>query len=88
MSRVEDDRQAQRATERLIQEKRLAEAKGKKLQEGESAFSKLVQQQQAQQKQQPQQPLVKQNLGQSILARARQESGGAQAKTFQERVEQ
>lgn len=88
MSRVEDDRQAQRATERLIQEKRLAEAKNKKLQEGESTFSKLVQQQQAQQKQQPQQPLAKQNLGQSILSRARQESGGAQAKTFQERVEQ
>lgn len=88
MSRVEDDRQAQRATERLIQEKRLAEAKGKKLQEGESAFSKLVQAQQQPQAKQQQLPVTKQNLGQSVLARAKQESGGAQPKTFQERVQQ
>jgi hypothetical protein len=74
MSRVEDDRQAQRLQERLVQEKRLTEAKAKKTAEGESSFSKLVQQPQTQQKQQPQ---AKQNLGQAVLARATQEGGGA-----------
>ena len=69
MSRVEDDRQAQKAAERLVQEKRLQESKSKQRQEGESAFSKLVQQQKAAQTQQPQQ----QNLGKSVLARLQQE---------------
>lgn len=69
MSRVEDDRQAQKAAERLVQEKRLQESKAKQRQEGESAFSKLVQQQKAAQTQQPQQ----QNLGKSVLARLQQE---------------
>jgi hypothetical protein len=74
MSRVEDDRQAQRTTERIVQEKRLQESKTKQKQEGASAFSKLVQQQQtpqarAQQPQQPQQP-----LGKSVLARLTQEA--------------
>jgi hypothetical protein len=78
MSRVEDDRQAARLQERIAQEKKLAEAKGKKLQEGATTFSKLVQQQQApQQKQAPQTPEGKQNLGQSVLQRATQEGGGA-----------
>ncbi|MCY1076234.1 flagellar hook-length control protein FliK [Archangium lansingense] len=69
MSRVEDDRQAQRAAERLVQEKRLQESKAKQRQEGESSFSKLVQQQKAAQTQQPQQ----QSLGKSVLARMQQE---------------
>jgi hypothetical protein len=74
MSRVEDDRQAQRTAERIVQEKRLQESKTKQKQEGASAFSKLVQQQQtpqarAQQPQQPQQP-----LGKSVLARLTQEA--------------
>lgn len=71
MSRVEDDRQAQRAAERLVQEKHLQESKAKQRQEGESAFSRLVQQQKAA----PQQPAQKpqQNLGQSVLARLKQE---------------
>ncbi|AKJ05824.1 flagellar hook-length control protein FliK [Archangium gephyra] len=69
MSRVEDDRQAQKAAERLVQEKRLQESKAKQRQEGESAFSKLVQQQKSAQTQQPQQ----QNLGKSVLARLQQE---------------
>ncbi|OJT23337.1 flagellar hook-length control protein FliK [Archangium sp. Cb G35] len=69
MSRVEDDRQAQRTAERLVQEKRLQESKGKQRQEGESSFSKLVQQQKSAQAQQPPQ----QNLGKSVLARLQQE---------------
>lgn len=69
MSRVEDDRQAQKAVERLVQEKRLQESKAKQRQEGESAFSKLVQQQKSAQTQQPQQ----QSLGKSVLARLQQE---------------
>ena len=69
MSRVEDDRQAQKAVERLVQEKRLQESKAKQRQEGESTFSKLVQQQKAAQTQQPQQ----QSLGKSVLARMQQE---------------
>ncbi|HEX5744929.1 MAG TPA: flagellar hook-length control protein FliK [Archangium sp.] len=69
MSRVEDDRQAQKAAERLVQEKRLQESKAKQRQEGESSFSKLVQQQKSAQAQQPPQ----QNLGKSVLARLQQE---------------
>ncbi|XXF76033.1 flagellar hook-length control protein FliK [Myxococcaceae bacterium GXIMD 01537] len=86
MSRVEDDRQAQRLQERVVQEKRLAEAKGKKQQEGESAFSKLVQQQASPQQKTPEQ---KMNLGQAVLARATQQGQGgqrAEGKSFQERV--
>jgi flagellar hook-length control protein FliK len=71
MSRVEDDRQAQRAAERLVQEKHLQESKAKQRQEGESAFSRLVQQQKAAQQQPAQKP--QQNLGQSVLARLKQE---------------
>ena len=78
MSRVEDDRQAQKAAERVVQEKRLQEAKSKQRQEGASAFSKLVQQQQAPQPPQaqktpPKQPPQQQSLGKSVLARAQQE---------------
>ncbi len=43
MSRVDDDRQAARLAERIAQEKRLAEDRTAKKQEGESAFSKLLQ---------------------------------------------
>jgi flagellar hook-length control protein FliK len=81
MSRVENDREAQRAAERIAQEKRLAEAKGKKTQEGETAFSKLVQQQ----KQQEAVPMPRQNLGQAVLARATQHLSG---KAFDERLQQ
>jgi hypothetical protein len=73
MSRVEDDRQAQRAAERLVQEKRLQEAKTKQKQEGESAFSKLVQQQTQQARTQQQQ----QGLAKSVLARVTQEAESA-----------
>jgi hypothetical protein len=75
MSRVEDDRQAQRAAERIAQEKRLQESKSKQRQEGPTAFSKLVQQQQAPQAraQQPQQQ-PQQSLGKSVLARLTQEA--------------
>ena len=70
MSRVEDDRQAQRAAERLVQEKRLQESKTRQRQEGENAFSKLVQQQKAQQAQTQQQ----QSLGRSVLANLKQQA--------------
>lgn len=73
MSRVEDDRQAQRAAERLVQEKHLQESKAKQRQEGESAFSRLVQQQKAAAQQPAQKPPAQQNLGQSVLARLKQE---------------
>jgi flagellar hook-length control protein FliK len=71
MSRVEDDRQAQKAAERLVQEKRLQESKNKQRVEGENAFSKLVQQQKAPQTQQ-------QNIGKSVLARLQQEAKSEQ----------
>ncbi|MDY7225533.1 flagellar hook-length control protein FliK [Hyalangium rubrum] len=98
MSRVEDDRQAERATQRLVQEKQLAEAKGKQRKEGEAAFSKLMQQPQ-EQKAQTQKQDTKQNLAQSVLARALKESGAKEgaatkqstqrqeAKSFDERVQ-
>ncbi|WNG35188.1 flagellar hook-length control protein FliK [Archangium violaceum] len=73
MSRVEDDRQAQRAAERLVQEKQLQESKAKQRQEGESAFSRLVQQQKAALPQQPKTPQQQQSLGKSVLARLQQE---------------
>ncbi|HEX8704840.1 MAG TPA: flagellar hook-length control protein FliK [Myxococcaceae bacterium] len=75
MSRVEDDRQAERATQRLLQEKQLAEAKGKKLKEGEAAFSKLVQQAQPEQAKAQQRQETKQTFAQSVLQRALKESG-------------
>ncbi len=75
MSRVEDDRQAERAAQRLLQEKQLAEAKGKKLREGENAFSKLVQQGQAEKGQVQQRQETKQGLAQSVLARALKDAG-------------
>jgi hypothetical protein len=87
MSRVEDDRQAQRAAERVVQEKRLQESKGKQLREGETAFSKVFQEQKAQQTH-PQaktpQGQQQQGLGKSVLARltqdAKTEKRGEQAK--------
>ncbi|MBJ6763109.1 flagellar hook-length control protein FliK [Myxococcaceae bacterium JPH2] len=84
MSRVDDDRDAARLAERLIQERKLAEAKTKKRQEGESVFSKLVQQGQAEKATQTHQP---QGLARAVLARATQ-SGLTQGKTFDERVAQ
>ncbi len=73
MSRVEDDRQAQKAAERLVQEKRLQEAKTKERQEGPSAFSKLVGQQAPPAPQAPKAP--PQSLGKSILAQAKANAG-------------
>lgn len=52
MSRVDDERQAQRVEERLLQEKRLKEIKAKEAQQQETVFSKLVQKGQAQTQQQ------------------------------------
>lgn len=78
MSRVEDDRQAERAAELRAQEKRLQEAKAKQRQEGASAFSKLVGQQKeaqsAQQQKATQTP--PQSLGKSVLARLQEGKGG------------
>ncbi len=68
MSRVEDDRQAQKAAERLAQEKRLQESKTKQRTEGENACSKLVQQPKAQQAQTLQTRTQEQGLGKSVLA--------------------
>ena len=86
MSRVEDDRQAQRAAERAVQDKRLQEAKSKQLREGESAFSKRVQEQKATQQQAPQQKAAQpqqQSLGKSVLARLHQEGKSGEARTQQ-----
>lgn len=77
MSRVEDDRQAQRAAERLVQEKRLQESKSRQLKEGETAFSKLFQEQKAQQTQhqaKTPQGQQQQGLGKSVLARLTQDA--------------
>jgi hypothetical protein len=87
MSRVEDDRQAQKAAERLAQEKRLQESKTKQRTEGENAFSKLVQQQKAQQAQTQQPRTQEQSLGKSVLASLLKENE-AKGKTLDERVQQ
>jgi hypothetical protein len=79
MSRVEDDRQADRAAQRLLQEKQLAEAKGKKLKEGEAAFSKLMQQAPAE-KAQVQQREETKPTAQSVLQRALKEAGAKETK--------
>jgi flagellar hook-length control protein FliK len=75
MSRVEDDRQAERIAQRLLQEKQLAEAKAKQRKEGETAFSKLVQQSQAEKGQTKQMQETKQDLAKSVLQRALKEAG-------------
>ncbi|QRO00410.1 flagellar hook-length control protein FliK [Archangium violaceum] len=82
MSRVEDDRQAQKAAERLVQEKRLQESKTKQRTEGENAFSKLVQQQKSQQAQTQQTRTQDQGLGKSVLASLLKEND-AKGKTEQ-----
>jgi hypothetical protein len=84
MSRVEDDRQAERATQRLLQEKQLAEAKGKKLKEGEAAFSKLVQQAPAQQAQAQKRQETKQTIAQSVLQRVMKEAGAQETANTQQ----
>ncbi|ATB31825.1 flagellar hook-length control protein FliK [Melittangium boletus] len=84
MSRVEDDRQAQRAAERAVQDRRLQETKSKQRQEGESAFSKMVQEQKAAQA--PQQKAAQpqqQSLGKSVLARLQQEGKSGEVRTQQ-----
>jgi hypothetical protein len=77
MSRVEDDRQAQKAAERLVQEKRLQESKAQQRTQGETAFSKLFKEQKAQQTQQQAkspQAQQQQGLGKSVLARLQQDA--------------
>jgi flagellar hook-length control protein FliK len=84
MSRVEDDRQAQRAAERLVQEKRLQESKSKQVKEGETAFSKLFQEQKAAQTQ-PKTPQgqQQQGLGKSVLSRLTQDAKAEQRQAAQ-----
>ncbi|MFB1481992.1 flagellar hook-length control protein FliK [Corallococcus sp. RDP092CA] len=84
MSRVDDDRDAARLAERMIQERKLAEAKTQKRLQGESVFSKLVQQGQAEQAQPKQAQELKQPLGKQVLARLTQ----GQGKTFDEKLAQ
>ncbi|MHA7632635.1 flagellar hook-length control protein FliK [Corallococcus sp. M7] len=84
MSRVDDDRDAARLAERMIQERKLAEAKTQKRLQGESVFSKLVQQGQAEQAQPKQAQELKQPLGKQVLARLAQ----GQGKTFDEKLAQ
>lgn len=80
MSRVEDDRQAERVTQRLLQEKQRTEAKSKQLREGETTFSKLVQQSQADKGQAQQQKETKQSLAQQVLARVTKEAAGSETR--------
>lgn len=83
MSRVDDDRDAARLAERIMQEKKLAEGQSKKRQEGASAFQKLMQQPSAPPGA-PQTPTPPQGgLARSVLAKAMQ-----QGKTFGEKLEQ
>ncbi|MBZ4372656.1 flagellar hook-length control protein FliK [Corallococcus sp. AS-1-6] len=84
MSRVDDDRDAARLAERMIQERKLAEAKTQKRLQGESVFSKLVQQGQAEQAQPKQAQELKQPLGKQVLARLAQ----GQGKSFDEKLAQ
>ncbi|ADO70835.1 flagellar hook-length control protein FliK [Stigmatella aurantiaca] len=79
MSRVEDDRDAERIAQRLIQERQLAEAKGKQRKEGETAFSKLVQQSQTEKGQTQQKQETKQTFAQATLARLMKEAGTKEA---------
>lgn len=84
MSRVDDDREAARLAERIMQEKKLAEGQAKKRQEGASAFQKLVQQSQSPPPAAPQTPAPPQGgLARSVLAKAMQ-----QGKTFGEKLQQ
>ncbi|MCE9666635.1 flagellar hook-length control protein FliK [Myxococcus stipitatus] len=85
MSRVDDDRDAARLAERLMQEKKLAEGQAKKRQEGVSAFQKLMQPQAQPQatapNPTPQTPGG--GLARQVLAKATQDG-----KTFGERLQQ
>ncbi|ATB46801.1 flagellar hook-length control protein FliK [Corallococcus macrosporus] len=85
MSRVDDDREAARLAERLLQEKKLAEGQAKKRQEGASAFQRLMQQTQQPPPPPgpaPAPPQQQGGLARAVLARATQEG-----KTFGERVQ-
>ncbi|WP_426750654.1 flagellar hook-length control protein FliK [Myxococcus sp. Y35] len=86
MSRVDDDREAARLAERLLQEKKLAEGQAKKRQEGASAFQRLMQQ--SQQPSQPPGPAPAPPQQQGGLARAVLARATQQGKTFGERVQQ
>jgi hypothetical protein len=83
MSRVDDDREAARLAERIMQEKKLAEGQAKKRQDGTSAFQKLMQQPSAPPGA-PQTPAPPQGgLAKAVLAKATQ-----QGKTFSETLQQ
>jgi len=83
MSRVDDDRDAARLAERIMQEKKLAEGQSKKRQEGASAFQKLMQQPSAP-PDAPQTPAPPQGgMARSVLTKAMQ-----QGKTFGEKLQQ
>ncbi|MBZ4408230.1 flagellar hook-length control protein FliK [Myxococcus faecalis] len=84
MSRVDDDREAARLAERIMQEKKLAEGQAKKRQEGTSAFQKLMQPQAQPQATAPTQtPQTPGGLARQVLAKATQ-----QGKTFGEALQQ
>ncbi|NPC81627.1 flagellar hook-length control protein FliK, partial [Pyxidicoccus fallax] len=84
MSRVDDDREAARLAERIMQEKKLAEGQAKKRQEGATAFQKLMQQTQSPPPATPQAPAPPQGgLARAVLAKATQ-----QGKTFGERLQE
>ncbi|MCP3141420.1 flagellar hook-length control protein FliK [Pyxidicoccus xibeiensis] len=84
MSRVDDDRDAARLAERIMQEKKLQEGQAKKRQEGASAFQKLMQQPTSPPPAAPQTPAPPQGgLARAVLARATQEG-----KTFGEKLQQ
>jgi hypothetical protein len=80
MSRVDDDRQADQITQRLLQEKQRAESKNKQLKEGANAFSKLVQSSQTSQAQTQQKQETKQSLAQQVLARVTKDTTGAETR--------
>jgi flagellar hook-length control protein FliK len=80
MSRVEEDREAQRLTERLLEQKRKDEAKTRQRKEGETAFSRLMGEQktQTQQAQRSTQE-EKKSLGQSVLAKLKEQAGAKES---------
>jgi hypothetical protein len=80
MSRVDEDRQADQITQRLLQEKQRAESKNKQLKEGANAFSKLVGQSQTTQAQTQQKQETKQSLAQQVLARVTKDTTGAEVR--------
>lgn len=84
MSRVDDDREAARLAERIMQEKKIAEGQAKKRQEGASAFQKLMQPQAQPQATAPAPtPQTPGAFARQVLAKATQ-----QGKAFGEQAQQ